>query len=74
VLAAYAGSLAEAGGRLYLSGVDEHVRAQIRRSQKLDEEGPVRIFAGTHVVGESTATARAEAEAWLVGPDDGTAN
>jgi sulfate permease, SulP family len=74
VLAAYAGILAEAGGRLYLSGVDEHVRAQIRRSQKLDEEGPVRIFAATNVVGESTGSARADAEAWLVGPDDGTAD
>ena len=72
VLAAYSGSLAEAGGRLYLSGVDTHVRAAIRRSQKLDEEGPVRIFPATHVVGESTAAAQADAEAWLVSPGDGS--
>ena len=66
VLAAYAVSLAAAGGRLYLSGVDERVRRQIRKSQKLDEEGPVRIFGASRVIGESTAAARADAEAWLV--------
>ncbi len=72
VLAAYARTLSEAGGRLYISGVDGHVRAQIRRSQKLDDEGAVRIFAATPIVGESTAAAQADAEAWLVSPGDGS--
>ncbi len=72
VLAAYARTLSDAGGRLYISGVDVHVRAQIRRSQKLDDEGAVRIFAATPIVGESTAAAQAEAETWLVSPADGS--
>ncbi|HEY7131370.1 MAG TPA: SulP family inorganic anion transporter [Candidatus Limnocylindrales bacterium] len=62
----YAGRLAVAGGRLYLSGVDDHVRQQLVRSGKLDLGGAVRLDPKTAVIGESTRRAIADANAWLV--------
>ena len=68
VIDRYAGRLADAGGRLYLSGVDEHVRAQIARSGKLDLGGDVWLEAVTPIIGESTRRALDAAETWLVEP------
>jgi SulP family sulfate permease len=67
----YAGRLAAVGGRLYLSGVDEHVRDQLVRSGKLDLGGDVRLEEVTPVIGESTRRAIGKAEAWLSAPVDG---
>jgi SulP family sulfate permease len=65
VLARYAGDLAAAGGRLYLSGVDEGVFAQLVRTGKLRVDGPVQVYPATEVVGESSRLALADAHAWL---------
>ena len=62
----YAGRLASVGGRLYLSGVDELVRAQIVRSGKLDLGGQVWLEGVTPIMGESTRRAIGAAETWLV--------
>jgi sulfate permease, SulP family len=66
VLGEYADQLATGGGRLYLSGVDPALEAQIRESQRLDLHGPVRLFDAVDRVGESTAAAYEAAEAWEV--------
>ncbi len=67
VLADYAQSLAEVGGRLYLAGVSEPVATQLRRSGKLDIGGAVHIVPARDVLGQSIEEARALAEAWQRG-------
>src|SRR5262249_5450660 len=66
VLARYGDRLAAGGGRLYLSGVDPALVDQLRRSGRVDEDGPVQIVEATEVLGESTNRAYAEAGEWLV--------
>ena len=61
----YADDLAEVGGRLYLSGVDERLEAQLRRAGKLDLERAVRLVPAADVVGASTLQAIEQASAWL---------
>ncbi len=75
VLTTYAKQLATAGGRLYLTGIDEGAYEQMIRTGKLVEADSVRAFLATPIVGESTGQAYEEARAWLVGAsDDGTAD
>jgi SulP family sulfate permease len=57
VLDEYADQLAEAGGRLYLSGVDEKVGKQLRRSGKLDVGNVVHLVPVEAVLGASTRQA-----------------
>jgi len=64
VLADYAESLAEAGGRLYLAGVSEPVASQLRSAGKLDIGGVVHIVPASAVLGESVQEALALAEEW----------
>jgi SulP family sulfate permease len=75
VLADYAESLGEAGGRLYLAGVGDRVAAQLRSSGKLDVGGVVHILTGRPVLGESLSEALALADDWLrsrrEGPEEG---
>jgi sulfate permease, SulP family len=65
VLAAYAQRLEDAGGRLYLSGVDPSLVEQYRRTRKVDMGGRVRVFAAQDVIGDSSARAYREAEQWV---------
>jgi SulP family sulfate permease len=67
VLANYADELKAAGGRLYLSGIDERARKQATRTGKLDFSGPVRLYEATSILGNSTRAAIADAEGWLAG-------
>jgi len=69
VVGDYADHLADAGGRLYLSGLDPSLTDRLRRTGHLD--GPVHTFEATPVVGESTRAASLDAEAWLVTRHDG---
>jgi sulfate permease, SulP family len=64
VVADYADRLADADGRLYLSGLEPSLTERLRRTGHL--EGPVRTFEATPVVGESTEAAYRDAERWLV--------
>jgi SulP family sulfate permease len=66
VLYHYAGSLREANGRLYLTGLSRQVRDEIARTGKLDLAGPVRAYEATPVLRQSTREAIADAQAWLV--------
>lgn len=73
VLDEYADDLAEAGGRLYLTGVDEDVAEQLRRSRKLDLNRTVVVTPAADVIGASTERALGAARAWLGGARDGAA-
>jgi SulP family sulfate permease len=61
----YAHELAEAGGRLYLTGMDEVVNERLRRAEKLRVDEEVYIYPATEVLGQSTRDAIAAANAWL---------
>ena len=67
VIAGYAETLAAAGGRLYLSGVDPSVVAQFKRSQVQRVQGNITVFDATEVIGASTLAAIEGAQTWLVG-------
>jgi SulP family sulfate permease len=65
VLDDYADALAERGGRLYLTGVDEDVADVLRRAHKLDIGQGVHLFPEESVVLESTGAAVGAANEWL---------
>ena len=65
VLDAYADDLADVGGRLYLSGVDERLARQLRRAGKLDLDRGVHLVPAHEVLGASTLQAIEQAGAWL---------
>ena len=65
VLDDYADDLRDVGGRLYLSGVHPDVAAQLRRTGKLKFEREVWVAPAEAVIGDSTAAAIAQANAWL---------
>lgn len=66
ILADYAAQLRAVDGRLYLSGVDTHVREQFARTGKVDVTGPVGVYLASDILGESTRHALADAETWLI--------
>src|SRR5690606_9315311 len=66
-LSGYANEVPLNGGRLYINGVRPEVRAQIKRTNRLDLSGPVTLLEATATRGESTRRAVAESHAWLVG-------
>jgi SulP family sulfate permease len=65
VLSDYAARLADAGGRLYLTGVDPAVLRQLRRNRTVEQVDGVRIFEATEVVGESSLEGYHAARRWL---------
>jgi SulP family sulfate permease len=70
VVGDYADRLADADGRLYLSGLEPSLTERLQRTGHLD--GPVRAFEATPVVGESTEAAYHDAQAWLVKTRNGS--
>lgn len=68
IITDYAGRLADADGRLYLSGLRPDLTERLRRTGSI--QGPLRAVEATPVVGESTHTAYLDAEAWLVNKHD----
>jgi SulP family sulfate permease len=70
VLSAYAKTLNEAGGRLYLSGVNDQAYDLLNGSEKLRLSTPVTVVEATPILGESTEQAYARGNAWLVEPGD----
>jgi SulP family sulfate permease len=64
VISDYSDRLLQAGGRLYLSGMDAELTERLRGTGRL--EGPVRTFGATPVIGESTYAAYLDAGAWLM--------
>jgi len=66
VLSSYADKLADAGGRLYLTGLGNRAYQVIKGSNKIDLNGPVRAFEVTPILGQSTQEAFEQANAWLI--------
>ena len=66
VLSGYSNRLAEHGGRLYLSGVDDSVLEQFNRFGVVDETGPMIVRAAEPLLGASTRRVMEDAESWLV--------
>jgi SulP family sulfate permease len=67
VIAGYAEALEAAGGRLYLSGVQDDMVNRFHHSQVQDVQGRIKVFNATEVLGESTMAAVDDAKTWLVG-------
>lgn len=66
ILAGYAERVADAGGRLYLSGLDADMADLLVRTGRVTVSSPVRVFGATPVLGESTWAALHDAQAWVV--------
>jgi sulfate permease, SulP family len=67
VLSDYAARISAAGGRLYLTGLDPEVLAQVRRNRTVEGAGDVRLYEATDTVGETSTDAYRHAERWLAG-------
>lgn len=65
ILDDYAEDLEEAGGKLYLSGLDRDQLRYLRSSGKLEESIEAEFFEETNVLGESTRKAVSHANEWL---------
>ena len=65
VLANNADELADAGGRLYLSGIGDHVQEQIERTNRVPLGENVELFPQSKVIGASTDEAVKAARRWL---------
>jgi SulP family sulfate permease len=74
VMTNYARQLANAGGRLYLSGVDPELVEWFRKTRRVRADGPVRIVEASEIIGNSTTEALRDAQTWLISHDvaDGT--
>jgi len=64
VLEWYSARIREAGGRLYLSGVDPRVAEQIQRNGLIGTQD-LTVVQATEILGESTHTALAAGSTWL---------
>ncbi|HKO56985.1 MAG TPA: SulP family inorganic anion transporter [Thermoanaerobaculia bacterium] len=69
VLSGYARQIGAAGGRLYVTGLSDEAHEEASRSRKLMFSGPVEVYRGTAILGESTRKALDSAEGWLVQTD-----
>lgn len=65
ILDDYAEDLKAAGGKLYLSGLDQDQLRYLRGSGKLEEQVEAEFFEETDVLGESTRQAVTHANEWL---------
>lgn len=65
VLSDYAARIASAGGRLYLTGLDPEVLAQVQRNRTVETAGDVRLFQATDTLGEASLDAYHHAGRWL---------
>jgi SulP family sulfate permease len=65
VLDKYSDELAEVGGRLYLSGVEQQLIKQLQNSGKLDLNRSVQLVPSSPVVGAATQEAFSAASEWL---------
>jgi sulfate permease, SulP family len=69
VISEYAERLAQAGGRIYLSGLDREVIQRLGSANLLGSQ--VMAVEATPILGESTYHAFVEAKEWLVHREDG---
>jgi len=74
VLDDYANLLAEAGGRLYLTGIEPALLARLGKVSKLRDGNDPRLYEATERLGYSTRRAVEDARAWRYAAAEGTAN
>ena len=65
VIARYARALEQAGGRLYLTGIEGHSYQRLARAEKLRRIEALQLVEATSVLGASTFAAVAEGRKWL---------
>ena len=65
VLADYARQLEAVGGRLYVSGIDPSLMAQAERNGTIAEDGPVKLYPATPLIGQSSINAFDDAQEWV---------
>lgn len=69
VLTDYAQQLADAGGRLYISGLSDDALDHLLRTKAFTKTGPTRVYEATAIIGESTQEAHLDAQEWIVEGD-----
>ncbi len=72
VLSRYRAKVSDAGGRLYLSGVDPAAAAMLGQTRAIEALGPVELVEATDVLGASSREAYERALAWLAEEDHPT--
>jgi sulfate permease, SulP family len=70
VISSYADRLAQQGGRLFLSGLEQEVVGGLRSAGGLIVLGPVEVVAASDMLGESTRRAVELAGAWVAKGED----
>lgn len=65
VLSRYAQKVSDAGGRMYLSGVDPAIISRLRATPAIEALGPVELVPATNVLGASSREAYERARIWL---------
>jgi sulfate permease, SulP family len=65
VLSDYAARIAAVGGRLYLTGLEPEVFAQVQRNRTVQGAGDVRLYEATETIGEASLDAYRHAQEWL---------
>jgi SulP family sulfate permease len=65
VLSRYAQKVSDAGGRMYVSGVDPATVVKLRTTRAIEALGPVELVPATSVLGASSREAYELALAWL---------
>lgn len=65
ILDNYAEDLKQAGGKLYISGLDQDQLRYLRISGKLVEHEEAEFFPETNVLGEATRTTVLHANQWI---------
>jgi SulP family sulfate permease len=73
VLASYAKQLDAVGGRLYVAGLDPKLIAQAQRTGTITDDGPVKLYEVSPVIGESSLQAFHDAQAWVTSTPSGPA-
>lgn len=71
VLSAYAQRVRAAGGRLYVTGLQERAYRQLLAAGPFDRDGPCRVYPASRIVGEATEEAWRDAEGWVNGTGTG---
>jgi SulP family sulfate permease len=69
VLSDYAARVTAVGGRLYLTGLEPEVLAQVQRNRMVEGAGDVRLFQATDVIGEASLEAYRHAQDWVESRD-----
>jgi SulP family sulfate permease len=71
VAASYAKQLDAVNGRLYIAGLDPALMAQAQRTGTITDDGPVKLYEATPLIGESSLKAFHDAQTWITSTPHG---